>query len=55
MVFAGKFAQGKPIEELLSDGSYKMNYIGVRLEAGTDSFEVHRRHDDDLNSLRLIG
>ena len=34
VVVAGKNAQGKPIEELHAEGSYKMNHNGTWLDAG---------------------
>jgi hypothetical protein len=33
VVVAGKNAQGKPIEELHAEGSYKMNHNGTWLDA----------------------
>ena len=42
---AGKNAQGKPIEELHAEGSYKMNHNGTWLDAAKLGFVTQRQLD----------
>jgi len=53
VVVDGKNAQGKPIEELHAEGSYKMNHNGNWLDAGTDALEAQRRRNTLLDREEL--
>ena len=50
VVVDGKNAQGKPIEELHAEGSYKMNHNGNWLDAGADALEAQRRRNARLDA-----
>jgi integrase len=50
VVVAGKNPQGKPIEELHAEGSYKMNHNGTWLDAGADALEAQRRRNALLDA-----
>ncbi|HZC66072.1 MAG TPA: hypothetical protein VE545_05840, partial [Candidatus Dormibacteraeota bacterium] len=49
VVIVGKNPQGKPIERLYAEGSYKMNHNGTWLDAGTDALEAQRRRNTLLD------
>ncbi|MFI5096988.1 MAG: tyrosine-type recombinase/integrase [Candidatus Acidiferrales bacterium] len=49
VVVTGKNAQGKPIEEMHAEGSYKMNHNGTWLDASADALEAQRQRNARLD------